>query len=165
MVDVQFCRSSWRLVHRETWYKIIMKFEKNYYSMKQQDSTKNYPDTVGVWSKNFNQQNKKMKDLCTCGKDPLLVSIYSIVWRVWYGSCTMLVLSVLWIRNFNDFQIQPDSGKSSRSNRIWILNITYYIRSLARVVRWSENGLVWHAAPKKTKKIPQLVVDGAGLVV
>ena len=33
-----------------------MKFEKNYYSMKQQDSTKNYPDTV--WSKNFNQQNK-----------------------------------------------------------------------------------------------------------
>ena len=116
MVELQFCMSSWRLVHRETWYKIIMKFEKNYYSMKQQDSTKNYPDTV--WSKNFNQQNKKMKDLCTCGKDPLLVSMYSIVWRVWYGSCTKLVLSVLWIRNFNDFRIQPDPGKSSRFD--WI---------------------------------------------
>ena len=53
--------------------------------MKQQDSTKNYPDTV--WSKNFNQQNKKMKDLCTCGKDPLLVSMYStycMTCMVWF---------------------------------------------------------------------------------
>ena len=138
--------------------------------MKQQDSTKNYPDTV--WSKNFNQQNKKMKDLCTCGKDPLLVSMYSIVWRVWYGSCTMLVLSVLWIRNFNDFRIQPDPGKSSRFNRIQekvpdptgsgfttLRTVLYTITGSRCTLERERTRLA--RATKKPKKIPQLVVDGA----